>query len=149
MQEWQQSYRRSGRGVSSGALRRSRPGRSGPGAAETAVPDRGDDMTEARADALPSTPQRRVPPRDLPDAGRLTYVLRQRFSYTYDAPVRDLDHRLVVVPPRRHGGQRRRRHSITVSAPDAPTTPRPGAARNMVPRSRVPLGPDTGEFRVH
>src|ERR1700689_2330978 len=42
-----------------------------------------------------------------PDAGRLTYVLRQRFSYSYDAPVRDLDHRLVVVPPRQHGDQRR------------------------------------------
>jgi len=48
-------------------------------------------MTEA-AGALPSTPLRRVPHRELPDPGRLTYVLRQRFSYTYDAPVRDLDH---------------------------------------------------------
>ena len=50
-------------------------------------------MTEA-AGTLRSTPLRHVPHRDLPDEGRLTYVLRQRFSYTYDAPVRDLDHRL-------------------------------------------------------
>ncbi len=105
-------------------------------------------MTEARADALPSTPQRRVPHRELPDAGRLTYVLRQRFSYTYDAPVRDLDHRLVVVPPRRHGDQRRRRHSITVSAADARTTHRRDAAGNIVTRSRVPLVPDRVEFVV-
>jgi transglutaminase-like putative cysteine protease len=85
---------------------------------------------------------------DLRDAGRLTYVLRQRFSYAYDAPVRDLDHRLVVVPPGRHGDQRRRRHSITVSAADARTTHRRDAAGNLVTRSRVPLVPDRVEFVV-
>jgi transglutaminase-like putative cysteine protease len=105
-------------------------------------------MTQARADALPSTPQRRVPHRELPDAGRLTYVLRQRFSYAYDAPVRDLDHRLVVVPPRRHADQRRRRHSVTVSAADARTIHRRDAAGNIVTRSRVPLVPDRIEFVV-
>src|SRR5580658_7616394 len=104
-------------------------------------------MTEA-AGALSSTPPRRAPHRELLDAGRLTYVLRQRFSYTYDAPVRDLDHRLVVVPPRRHGDQRRRRHSITVSAADARTTHRRDAAGNLVTRSRVPLVPDQVEFVV-
>jgi transglutaminase-like putative cysteine protease len=104
-------------------------------------------MTEA-AGALRSTPQRRVPPRELPDAGRLTYVLRQHFSYTYDAPVRDLDHRLIVVPPRRHGDQRRRRHSIAVSAADARTTHRRDAAGNIVTRSHVPLVPDRVEFVV-
>src|SRR5258708_15158087 len=92
--------------------------------------------------------RRRVPPRDLPDAGRLTYVLRQRFSYTYDAPVRDLDHRLVVVPPGRHGDQRRRRHSITVSAAGARTPHQRDAVGNMVTRSRVPLVPDRVEFVV-
>jgi transglutaminase-like putative cysteine protease len=75
-------------------------------------------------------------------------VLRQRFSYTYDAPVRDLDHRLVVVPPRRHGDQRRRRHSITVSAADARTTHRRDAAGNMVTRTQVPLVRDRVEFVV-
>jgi transglutaminase-like putative cysteine protease len=104
-------------------------------------------MTEA-AGALSPTPLRRVPHRELLDAGRLTYLLRQRFSYTYDAPVRDLDHRLVVVPPRRHGNQRRRRHSITVSAADARTTYRRDAAGNLVTRSRVPLVPDRVEFVV-
>ena len=104
-------------------------------------------MTEA-AGALSSTALRRVPPRKLPEAGRLTYVLRQRFTYTYDRPVRDLDHRLVVVPPRWHGNQRRRRHSITVSAADARTTHRRDAGGNMVTRSRVPLVPDRVEFVV-
>jgi transglutaminase-like putative cysteine protease len=77
-----------------------------------------------------------------------SHVLRQRFSYAYDAPVRDLDHRLVVVPPRRHGDQRRRRHSITVSAADARTTHRRDAAGNLVTRSRVPLVPERVEFVV-
>lgn len=81
-------------------------------------------------------------------AGSLTYVLNQRFRYTYDAPVRNLIHRLVVVPPRRHGDQRRRRHSITVSAPDARTDHRPDAAGNTVTRSRVPLVPEQIEFVV-
>ena len=78
-------------------------------------------MTQA-ADTLLSTPLRAASHRELQAAGRRTYVLRQRFSYTYDAPVRDLDHRLVVVPPRRHGDQRRLMHSVTVSAADARTT---------------------------
>jgi transglutaminase-like putative cysteine protease len=78
----------------------------------------------------------------------LTYVLRQRFSYTYDAPVRDLDHRLVVVPPCQHGDQRRLRHSITVSAADARTTHRQDAVGNIITRSRVPLVPDGVEFVV-
>ena len=56
---------------------------------------------------------------ELRDAGRVTHVLRQCFSYVYDAPIRELNHRLVVIPPRRHGGQRRRRHSVTVSVADA------------------------------
>src|ERR1700691_4205249 len=131
----------------SGSLRRSRPSRSPSGAADKAVPDQGDDMWEA-AGTLRSTPLRNGPHRDLPDEGRLTYVLRQRFSYTYDAPVRDLDHRLVVVPPRRHGDQRRRRHSITVSAADARTTHRRDAAGNLGTRSRVPLVPEPGEIVV-
>jgi transglutaminase-like putative cysteine protease len=83
---------------------------------------------------------------ELHHADRLTYMVHQRFRYTYDAPVRDLNHRLVVVPPRRHGDQRRRRHSITVSGADARTTHRRDAAGNTITRSRVPLVPDQVEF---
>jgi transglutaminase-like putative cysteine protease len=86
---------------------------------------------------------------ELQDAGRLTFMLHQIFRYTYDAPVRNLNHRLVVVPPRRHGDQRRRRHSVTVvAAVDARTTHRRDAAGNTVTRSRVPLVPDHIEFVV-
>jgi transglutaminase-like putative cysteine protease len=79
---------------------------------------------------------------------RVTYTLCQRFRYTYDGPVRDLDHRLVVVPPRQHGDQRRRRHSVTVSAAGAHTTSRRDAAGNTVTRARVPVVPDSVEFVV-
>jgi transglutaminase-like putative cysteine protease len=88
------------------------------------------------------------PPREPQGGGRLTYVLYQCFSYTYDAPVRELNHRLVVVPPRRHGDQRRRRHSITVSANGARTTHHQDTAGNMVTRSHVPLVPDRVDFVV-
>jgi len=97
---------------------------------------------------LPHAPPPLPAGHELQDAGRLTFVLRQIFRYTYDAPVRNLNHRLVVVPPRRHGDQRRRRHSVTVSAVDARTTHRRDAAGNTVTRSRVPLVPDRVEFVV-
>jgi transglutaminase-like putative cysteine protease len=82
------------------------------------------------------------------DGGPVTYVLRQCFSYAYDAPIRELNHRLVVIPPRRHGGQHRRRHSVTVSAADARTTHHRNAAGNIVTRSCVPLVADRVEFVV-
>ena len=75
-------------------------------------------------------------------------MLHQRFRYAYDAPVRELNHRLVVVPPRRHGDQRRRLHSITVSAAGARTTHRRDVHGNTVTRARVPLVPDLVEFVV-
>jgi transglutaminase-like putative cysteine protease len=100
------------------------------------------------AGALPHVPFRLPSHHELQGASRVTYVLHQRFSYTYNAPVRELDHRLVVVPPRRHGDQRRRQHSITVSAADARTAHRRDAAGNTVTRARVPLVPHGVEFVV-
>jgi len=108
---------------------------------------RGDDVTSA-AGALHHTPLRLPSHHELQDAPRLTYVLRQYFRYTYDAPVQELRHRLVVIPPRRHGDQRRRRHSITVSGADARTTHRRNAAGNTVTRCRAPLVPHQVEFVV-
>jgi transglutaminase-like putative cysteine protease len=96
--------------------------------------------------AAPGTP---LPThRGLHDAERLTYVLRQSFRYTYDGPVQNLDHRLIVIPPRRHGDQRRLTHSVTVSAAGARTRHRRDTAGNSVIRCRVPLVPDRVEFVV-
>ena len=102
-------------------------------------------MTQT-ASTLLGAPVRYLSGRDLAQAERVTYVLHQRFRYTYDAPARDLDHRLVVVPPRRHGDQRLRLQSVTVSAEGARVTNRRDSAGNTVTRVRVPLVPAQVEF---
>ena len=102
-------------------------------------------MTQV-ADVLPYAPLQLPSHHELQHADRLTYALHQCFRYTYEAPVRDLNHRLVVVPPRQHGDQRRRRHSITVHDADARTTQRQDATGNTITRTRVPLVPDRVEF---
>ncbi|SRR6266487_1559621 len=98
------------------------------------------------AGTLPGAPVRYLSSRDLVHADRITYVVHQRFRYTYDAPARDLDHRLVVVPPQRHGDQRRRAQSVTVSAEGASITNRGDSAGNTITRVRVPLVPAQIEF---
>lgn len=102
-------------------------------------------MTQT-AHALLCAPVKYPPRPDLESADRITYVLHQRFVYTYDAPVRDLDHRLVVVPPQRHGDQRRRLHSVTVSAEGARIANCRDGAGNTVTRVRVPRVPGRVEF---
>jgi transglutaminase-like putative cysteine protease len=45
---------------------------------------------------------------------RSGYLLEQTFRYEYPAPIRQLDHRLVVIPPERFGDQVRLDHSLDV-----------------------------------
>jgi transglutaminase-like putative cysteine protease len=56
---------------------------------------------------------------DLDAARRVTYVIEQSFRYEYDAPVRSLRQRLVIVPPDRHGGQHRRACELEVAGAQA------------------------------
>ena len=49
-----------------------------------------------------------------PSARRATYQVTQSFRYEYPEPIRDLSHRLVVIPPERFGDQRRLRHDVSV-----------------------------------
>jgi len=102
-------------------------------------------MTQ-KAAALLHAPVRYLSSQDLALADRVTYVLHQRFRYTYDAPVRDLDHRLVAVPRYRHGDQRRRLQLVTVSAEGARLTNHRDGAGNTVTRVHVPLVPAQVEF---
>ncbi|MDQ6719916.1 MAG: transglutaminase family protein [Candidatus Dormibacteraeota bacterium] len=46
-------------------------------------------------------------------ARRASYLITQSFRYEYPAPIRDLSHRLVVIPPERFGDQRRLRHRVS------------------------------------
>jgi transglutaminase-like putative cysteine protease len=43
---------------------------------------------------------------------RSAYLLEQSFRYEYPAPIRHLDHRLVVIPPERFGDQVRLDHKL-------------------------------------
>lgn len=47
---------------------------------------------------------------------RSSYLLEQTFRYDYPAPIRHLDHRLVVIPPERFGDQLRLDHRLDVGA---------------------------------
>ena len=51
---------------------------------------------------------------DLASATRASYRISQTFRYEYPEPIRDLAHRLVVIPPERFGDQRRLRHEVNV-----------------------------------
>ncbi|MHB8612884.1 MAG: transglutaminase family protein [Candidatus Dormibacteraceae bacterium] len=53
---------------------------------------------------------------DWASARRVSYQLRQTFRYEYSEPIRDLNHRLVVIPPERFGDQLRVRHNLSVAA---------------------------------
>src|SRR2546427_9732783 len=48
-------------------------------------------------------------------ARRASYLVRQTFRYEYPEPIRDLSHRLVVIPPERFGDQRRLWHDFSVA----------------------------------
>ncbi|HKW70505.1 MAG TPA: transglutaminase family protein [Candidatus Dormibacteraeota bacterium] len=51
---------------------------------------------------------------DLASATRASYRVSQTFRYEYPEPIRDLSHRLVVIPPERFGDQRRLWHEVSV-----------------------------------
>jgi transglutaminase-like putative cysteine protease len=50
---------------------------------------------------------------------RTSYLLEQTFRYEYPAPIRDLDHRLMVIPRERFGDQLRLDHRLSVGAAEA------------------------------
>ena len=52
-------------------------------------------------------------PIDWSSARRACYEITQSFRYEYPAPIRNLSHRLVVIPPERFGDQRRLRHRVS------------------------------------
>jgi transglutaminase-like putative cysteine protease len=85
---------------------------------------------------------------DLDGAGRVTYVLHQRFSYDYVGSAYDLDHRLVAVPRARHGSQRRLTHHVDVSAAEAQVVSRRDGLGNVVTRVRLGVVPERVEFAV-
>jgi len=65
-------------------------------------------------------------------ARRATYLVKQSFRYEYPEPVRDLSHRLVVIPPERFGDQRRLRHQLSVEPNGVRSEDRKDRFGNMV-----------------
>jgi transglutaminase-like putative cysteine protease len=50
---------------------------------------------------------------DWSSALRASFQITQSFRYEYSSPIRNLNHRLVVIPPERFGDQRRVRHQVS------------------------------------
>lgn len=69
---------------------------------------------------------------------RATYLMHQRFTYEYPAPIRDLRHQLMVVPPASFGDQERSVYSLNVSEPGEVIT-RLDALANTVIDVHIPL----------
>jgi transglutaminase-like putative cysteine protease len=85
---------------------------------------------------------------DLDAARRVTYIIEQRFRYDYDAPVKSLRQRLVVIPPTRHGSQYCRGHLLEVSGAQARRSLRRDAHGNVVAWVRSESVAQTVEFRL-
>jgi transglutaminase-like putative cysteine protease len=79
-------------------------------------------------------------------ARRVSYLLRQSFRYEYPKPIRDLNHRLVVIPPERFGDQRRLRHRLSVDRDGVRFEDRNDRFGNMIVDVFAPRVPEEIEF---
>lgn len=75
------------------------------------------------------------------------YEVRQRFNYTYPAPIHDLRHQLVVVPPARYGDQVRQVYAVSVSEPGEIST-RLDSFANTVLDARIPVVKEAIDFNT-
>ena len=83
---------------------------------------------------------------DWASARRASYELRQTFRYEYPEPVRDLSHRLIVIPPERFGDQRRVSHGVSVAIEGARVENRSDRFGNMIVEVFAPQVPAAIEF---
>lgn len=83
---------------------------------------------------------------DWASARRASYRLRQTFRYEYPQPVRDLSHRLVVIPPERFGDQRRLDHRVSVALDGAVVENRSDRFGNVIFQVFAPRVPEAIEF---
>jgi transglutaminase-like putative cysteine protease len=83
---------------------------------------------------------------DWRSARRASYVVRQTFRYEYPEPIRDLSHRLVVIPPERFGDQRRLSHTVSVALEGARVENRSDRFGNVVVDVFAPRVADSIDF---
>jgi len=81
-------------------------------------------------------------------ARRASYRVLQRFRYEYPEPIRELNHRLVVIPPERFGDQRRLWHQVSIGAggPGAQLEDRRDRFGNVIFNVFAPQVADAIEF---
>jgi len=79
---------------------------------------------------------------------RTGYLLEQTFRYQYPSPIRDLDHRLVVIPRERFGDQLRLDHRLSVGEAEARVEDRIDRFGNVVHAVFAPVVVDSVEFTV-
>ena len=83
---------------------------------------------------------------DWSSARRASYLVRQTFLYEYPEPIRDLSHRLVVIPPERFGDQRRLWHDVSVALDGARVENRSDRFGNVIVEIFAPRVADAIEF---
>src|SRR5256712_8432952 len=83
---------------------------------------------------------------DWASARRASYLVRQTLRYEYPEPIRDLSHRLIVIPPERFGDQRRLWHDVTDWPDRARVESRSDRFGNMLVDVSAPCVHDTIEF---
>jgi transglutaminase-like putative cysteine protease len=79
-------------------------------------------------------------------ARRAAYLVRQTFRYEYSEPIRNLSHRLVVIPPERLGDQTRLWHDVSVGLDGARLENRTDRFGNVVVDVFAPQVPAAIEF---
>jgi len=79
-------------------------------------------------------------------ARRVSYLLRQSFRYEYPEPIRELKHRLVVIPPERFGDQLRLRHQLSAKGDGVRLQTRNDRFGNMVVDVFAPRVAEAIEF---
>ncbi|TME52161.1 MAG: transglutaminase family protein [Chloroflexi bacterium] len=83
---------------------------------------------------------------DWANARRASYLVRQSFRYEYPEPIRNLSHRLVVIPPARFGDQTRLWHDVSVGLDGARLENRSDRFGNVIFNVFAPQVPATIEF---
>jgi transglutaminase-like putative cysteine protease len=83
---------------------------------------------------------------DWSSARRASYEITQSFRYEYPAPIRDLNHRLVVIPPERFGDQKRLRHRVSAGIDGVRFESRPDRYGNVIVDAFAPRVSSVIEF---
>ena len=83
---------------------------------------------------------------DWASARRASYLVRQTFRYEYPEPIRDLSHRLIVIPPERFGDQRRLWHDVLVESDGAQIENRQDRFGNVIVDIFAPEVSESIEF---